>query len=95
MIRWHQIISWVGNRQKVRSSLAIPYGMSQWVKQSVARTCGHKGLGTICSCRLAGSHGHLVLCSGSGRGGGTKGANPPEVAVCAHAQDSTTDIDIQ
>ena len=75
------MISWVGKSQNDWSSLAIPYGVSQWMKRSAARMCGHKGLGVIRSCRLAGSRGCFVLCSGSSRVGGMKGTNPPEVAA--------------
>ena len=62
------------------------------MKQSAARTCGCKGLGVIQSCRLVGSQGHFVLCSGSGRVGGTKGTNPPEIAVHACAWASAMDL---
>jgi len=53
-----------------------------------------QGLGVIRLCSLEGSLSCLVLGSGSSRGGGMKGANPPEIAAHAHAQALATDIDI-
>jgi len=88
------MISWVGKRWIAWSILVIPYGMSQWVKRSAARMCGHRELGMIQSCSLVGSCGRLVLCSGSSREGGMKGTNPPEVAACAHAWASAMDLDV-
>jgi len=55
------------------------------VKQLVVRIFGHSGLGVIQSCILGGSLGCLLPGSGSGRGSGMKGADPPESAVHAHA----------
>ena len=45
-------------------------------------------------CSLEGSLSCLVLGSGSGRGGGMKGADPPEIAARAHASASARDLDI-
>ena len=64
------------------------------MKQLVVRIFGHSGLGVIQSCILGGSLGHLFPGTGSGRGSGMKGADPPEVAVHAHACTSAMDLDI-
>jgi len=69
---------WIVNEWAMSSSLAMSYGVSQWVNWSMDKTAGHRGFGMIWLCKLVGNLGRLWLTSGCGRGGETNETGPPE-----------------
>jgi len=85
----------MGNKRVASSNLAMPLGVSQWVKRSAARTDGRKELGMMRSCSLDGNLGRLWAASGCGRGGKTNETTPPEdVEARAWARASARDLGI-